>query len=71
MTSDSPIWVSDLNEKTERENRIRQALLRVVVENLKSNRVVVPLFGLVICGMFAQWVSTGHLIGRASCRERV
>jgi two-component system cell cycle sensor histidine kinase PleC len=63
MTSDSPIWVSDLNEKTERENRIRQALLRVVVENLKSNRVVVPLFGLVICGMFAQWVSIGHLIG--------
>ncbi len=45
MSSNSPIWVSDLNEKTERETRIRQALLRGVVENLKSNRVVVPLFG--------------------------
>src|SRR5580693_1018504 len=63
MTSHSPIWVSDLNEKTERENRIRQALLRGVVENLKSNRVVVPLFGLAICGMFPQWASTGDLIG--------
>jgi two-component system cell cycle sensor histidine kinase PleC len=63
MSSNSPIWVSDLNEKTERENRMRQALLRGVVENLKSNRVVVPLFGLAICGMFPQWVSTDRLAG--------
>ncbi|HVW74389.1 MAG TPA: HAMP domain-containing sensor histidine kinase [Rhizomicrobium sp.] len=52
-----------MNEKAERENRIRQALLRTVVDNLKSNRIVVPVFGLAICGMFPQWVSTGHLIG--------
>jgi two-component system cell cycle sensor histidine kinase PleC len=63
MTSDSPVWVSDLNDKVERENRIRQSLLRAVVENLKSNRIVVPLFGLAICGMFPQWTSTAHLAG--------
>jgi len=63
MASGSPVWVSDLNEKAERENRMRQALLRAVVENLKSNRMVVPLFGLAICGMFPQWVSTTHLVG--------
>ena len=63
MSSNSPIWVSDLNEKTERETRIRQALLRGVAENLRSNRVVVPLFGLAICGMFPQWVSAGRLAG--------
>ncbi|HEX4177482.1 MAG TPA: histidine kinase dimerization/phospho-acceptor domain-containing protein, partial [Rhizomicrobium sp.] len=55
--------MSDLNEKTERENRVRQALLRTVVENLKSNRIVVPVFGLAICAMFPHWVNTGHLIG--------
>lgn len=63
MASDSPVWVSDLNEKVERENRIRQALLRAVVENLKSNRVVVPLFGFVICAIFSQWSGTSHLTG--------
>jgi two-component system cell cycle sensor histidine kinase PleC len=63
MASDTPVWVSDLSEKVERENRMRQALLRAVVENLKSNRVVVPLFGLAICGMFPQWVSTDRLAG--------
>jgi len=63
MTSDSPVWVSDLNDKVERENRIRQSLLRAVVENLKSNRIVVPVFGLAICGMFPQWVSTAHMVG--------
>ncbi|HUE64614.1 MAG TPA: HAMP domain-containing sensor histidine kinase [Rhizomicrobium sp.] len=63
MSSNGPIWVSDLNEKTERETRIRQALLRRAVENLRSNRPVVPLFGLAICGMFPQWISAGHLAG--------
>jgi hypothetical protein len=63
MSSNSPIWVSDLNEQTEREARVRYALLRGVVENLRSNRVVVPLFGLAICGMFPQWVSLGRLAG--------
>ena len=63
MASDTPVWVSDLSEKAERENRMRQALLRAVVENLRSNRVVVPVFGLAICGMFPQWVSTDRLVG--------
>src|ERR1700751_3279337 len=61
MSSNSPIWVSDLNEEAERENRVRQGLLRGVVENLRSNRVVVPLFGLAICGMFPQWVGIDRL----------
>src|ERR1700761_2541854 len=63
MTSDGPVWVSDLNEKAERENRMRQALLRAVVENLKSNRIVVPVFGLAICGMFPQWIGADRLVG--------
>jgi two-component system cell cycle sensor histidine kinase PleC len=63
MASNSPVWVSDLNEKVERENRLNQALLRAVAENLKSNRVVVPLFGLVICAMFSQWSDAPHLVG--------
>ncbi|HEY4077517.1 MAG TPA: ATP-binding protein, partial [Rhizomicrobium sp.] len=41
---------------TDAEPRIAHALLRGVVDNLKSNRVVVPVFGLAICGIFHQWV---------------
>ena len=52
MTSDSPIGTLI----TDAEPRIAQALLRGVVDNLKSNRVVVPVFGLAICGIFQQWV---------------
>ncbi len=63
MSSNDPIWVSDLNEATERETRICQALLRGVVETLRANRVVVPVFGLAICGMFPQWVSADRLVG--------
>ena len=63
MSFNDPIWVSDLNEAAERESRIRQALLRAVVENLRSNRVVVPVFGLAICGMFPQWVGLDRLAG--------
>jgi two-component system cell cycle sensor histidine kinase PleC len=63
MSSNNPIWVTDLNEKVERENRIQLALLRGVVENLKSNRMVVPVFGLAICAMFPQWVGMSHLAG--------
>jgi two-component system cell cycle sensor histidine kinase PleC len=63
MPSDNPIWVTDLNVKMERENRIQLALLRTVAENLKSNRMVVPVFGLAICAMFPQWVGTDHLAG--------
>src|SRR4051812_14667586 len=63
MTTDNPIGVTDLNAQAERENRIELALLRGVVENLRSNRVVVPLFGLAIAAMFPQWVGLDHLTG--------
>ena len=63
MAADSPIWVTDMNAEVERENRVSLALLRGVAENLKSNRMVVPVFGLAICAMFPQWVSLGRLAG--------
>jgi two-component system cell cycle sensor histidine kinase PleC len=63
MTADSPIDGADLNARAERENRIELVLLRGVVENLRSNRVVVPLFGLAIMAMFPQWVAFSHLAG--------
>jgi two-component system cell cycle sensor histidine kinase PleC len=63
MTADSPAWVTDINATQERETRIQLALLRRVVENLKGNRLVLPVFGLAICAMFAQWVSTAHIAG--------
>jgi len=62
-SNNSPIWVTDLNAMEERENRIQLALLRSVVDNLRINRLVVPLFGLAICCMFPQWVSIGRLAG--------
>src|SRR5665213_621643 len=52
MAANSPVWVTDLNAEVERENRVSLALLRGVAENLKSNRIVVPVFGLAICAMF-------------------
>ena len=63
MTTNSPIWVTDLNAEAEQENRVSLALLRGVAESLKANRVVVPIFGLAICAMFPQWVGFGHLVG--------
>jgi two-component system cell cycle sensor histidine kinase PleC len=63
MAADAPVWVTDLNAKEERENRIQLALLRGVVENLKSNRIVVPVFGLAICAMFPQWVGLERMAG--------
>ena len=63
MPADSPTWVTDINATEERENRIRLALLRGVVENLKANRAAVPVFGLAIAAMFSQTVSMGHLAG--------
>jgi two-component system, cell cycle sensor histidine kinase PleC len=63
MAAGSPIWVTDLNAKEERDNRIHLALLRGVVENLKSNRLVVPVFGLTIAVMFSQWVAPARLAG--------
>ena len=63
MTSDSSIGVTDLRADGERERRIHLALLRGVVENLKRNRPVVPVFGLAICAMFPQWVGLERLAG--------
>ena len=47
----------------EREKRVQLALLRGVVETIKSNRLVVPVFGLAVCAMFSQSVPLSHLIG--------
>jgi len=63
MTSDNPTWVTDLPADVEREKRIHFALLCGVVETLKRNRAVVPVFGLAICAMFPQWVGFEHLAG--------
>ena len=63
MTADNPIGIAKLNAQPERENRIELALLRGVVENLRSNRVVVPMFGLAIIAMFPQWVGLDRLAG--------
>jgi two-component system cell cycle sensor histidine kinase PleC len=63
MTSDASIWITDLQADAEREKRIQLALLRGVVENLKRNRAVVPVFGLVICAIFPQWVGVERLAG--------
>jgi two-component system cell cycle sensor histidine kinase PleC len=52
MTSDSPTGTLNADAET----RIAHALLCAVVDNLKSNRLVVPVFGLAICGIFQQWV---------------
>ena len=63
MAADSPTWVTDINASEERENRVRLALLRGVVESLKANRAAVPVFGVAIAAMFSQTVSMGHLAG--------
>ncbi len=63
MTADSPTLGTDLNAQADRENRIELALLRGVVENLRSNRVIVPVFGLAVAAMFPQWVGVDHLAG--------
>jgi len=54
---------TDLQTETAREKRIQLALLQGVVENLKGNRLVVPVFGLAISALFSQWVSWQHLAG--------
>src|SRR4051812_24681601 len=61
MPADGPTWVTDIDATEERENRVRLALLRGVVENLKANRVVVPVFGIAIAAMFPQWVDIRFL----------
>src|SRR4051812_16599399 len=63
MTSHNTVWITDLHADAEREKRIEAALLRSVAESIKSNRLVVPVFGLAVCAMFPQWVGLGHLSG--------
>jgi two-component system cell cycle sensor histidine kinase PleC len=63
MTTDNPLRAVDLNAQAERDGRIHLALLRGMVETLKSNRAVVPVFGLAICAMFPQWVGFPRLAG--------
>ncbi len=43
-------------EERARESRLELALLRGVMENLKPNRVMMPLFALGVCAMFSPWV---------------
>jgi two-component system cell cycle sensor histidine kinase PleC len=63
MTIHTSIQAEDLNAEAERENRIQLALLRGMAENLRSNRLVVPAFGLAVCAMFSQWVGGHQLAG--------
>ncbi len=51
MTVQNSTWVTDLQADEEREKRIQIALLRGVVESIKSNRLVAPIFGLAVCAM--------------------
>jgi len=55
--------IDDLQADVERENRIQLALLRGVVDAVKGNRLVVPVFSLAICAMFPQWVGLDRLAG--------
>jgi len=47
----------------ERDKRVQLALLRGVAESIRSNRLIVPVFGLAVCAMFQQWVGLDHLGG--------
>jgi two-component system cell cycle sensor histidine kinase PleC len=61
MTSDMQYWAPAETADRDAEGRIAQALLRGVVDTLKGNRAVVPVFGLAICGMFPQWIGFSTL----------
>jgi len=63
MAADNSTGITDARAQAERENQIELTLLRGVVENLRGNRIVVPLFGLAIVAMFPQWVGSNHLAG--------
>ena len=60
MKADNPIWAQDPSKEAERENRLQLALVRTAVENLKSTRVVVPIFGLAILSLFSQSTPLDH-----------
>ena len=61
MTFDRQFWAPSESGDRDAEGRIAQALLRGIVDSLKANRAVVPVFGLAICGMFPQWIGYSTL----------
>ena len=63
MTAHTSIQAEDLHTETDRETRIQITLLRGMVENIRSNRLIVPVFGLAVCAMFSQWVGGHQLAG--------
>jgi two-component system cell cycle sensor histidine kinase PleC len=63
MTAHTSIQGADLPADTERDTRLEFALLRGVVESIRSNRLIVPVFGLAVCAMFQQWVGLERLAG--------
>ena len=48
-------------EEQARESRLELALLRGVLENLRPNRLMVPIFAAAVCAMFSPWVPIGKL----------
>src|SRR6185503_491536 len=48
-------------EERVREGRLELALLRGVLDNLKPNRLMMPIFAAAICLMFAPWVKPATL----------
>lgn len=44
-----------------RESRLELALLRGVLENLKPNRLMAPVFAAAMCVLFSSWVPAGTL----------
>jgi two-component system cell cycle sensor histidine kinase PleC len=48
-------------EDRARESRLELALLRGVLENLKPNRLLMPIFAAAVCLMFSPWVKAGTL----------
>ena len=44
------------------ENRLTLALTRAVLENLRPDRVMIPIFALVVCAMFWPWVPPARLL---------
>jgi len=48
-------------EERVRESRLALSMLRGVLDNLKPNRVMMPLFALGVCAMFSPWVKFGTL----------
>jgi two-component system cell cycle sensor histidine kinase PleC len=48
-------------EERARESRLQLALLRGVLENLRPNRLMMPVFALAVAAMFSPWVPVSTL----------